>query len=87
MEAGVLVNLCGLARLRLDDAEKEAFAAKFERLLGFVEHVQTAELDDVSVTDSTVLDLRRDITQDFNWPAGSQHDYRVPKVIDFEGEG
>jgi Asp-tRNA(Asn)/Glu-tRNA(Gln) amidotransferase C subunit len=87
MEAELLENLCGLARLRLDEAEKTAFAAKFGRLLEFVEHVQGAEFDDPPVTDSQVLELRRDIELDFEWPAGWKHDYRVPKVIDFEGEG
>jgi aspartyl/glutamyl-tRNA(Asn/Gln) amidotransferase C subunit len=87
MEAELLENLCGLARLRLDAAEKEAFAAKFERLLGFVELVQATELKDVPVVDAAVLELRRDIEQDFSWSTGWKRDYRVPKVIDFEGEG
>jgi aspartyl/glutamyl-tRNA(Asn/Gln) amidotransferase C subunit len=89
VEAELLENLCALARLRLDAEEKEAFASKFERLLGFVEQVQATSVpgDAGEAHDTPILDLRRDIETDFGWPASWRHDYRVPKVIDFEGEG
>jgi Asp-tRNA(Asn)/Glu-tRNA(Gln) amidotransferase C subunit len=104
MEDTLLDQLCGLARLELAADERGDFKAKFERLLGFVEQVQTyggagipARQDpqagmpappSESLAMHDELELRRDVPQPFEWPAGFVHNYRVPQVIAFsEDEG
>lgn len=84
-----LDDLCELARLRLDAGETEAFVQKFEGLLAFVEAIR--EYEPVSgeppLTSGERLLPRKDNPQDFAWPRGTRHDYRVPRIINFEGEG
>jgi Asp-tRNA(Asn)/Glu-tRNA(Gln) amidotransferase C subunit len=89
MDRALLGTLCELSRLRLDAAEADAFAQKFEGLLHFVERVQSYEPQSSAppLTAGSHVELRKDVEAPFPWPAGTVHDYRVPKVIDFEGEG
>jgi Asp-tRNA(Asn)/Glu-tRNA(Gln) amidotransferase C subunit len=85
----LLGTLCELSRLRLDADETEAFAEKFAGLLHFVDRVQSYEPQSAAppATAGERLELRGDVERDCAWPRGTIHDYRVPKVIDFEGEG
>jgi Asp-tRNA(Asn)/Glu-tRNA(Gln) amidotransferase C subunit len=89
VDRALLGTLCELSRLRLDAAEADAFAEKFSGLLHFVERVQTyqPQSDAPPLTAGEHVELRQDSRRDWPWPAGTKHDYRVPKVIDFEGEG
>lgn len=82
-------HLCELARLELDPSEVVEFERKFKRLLGFVEQVQnyTPASSGPPLTLSDKVELRRDAPRDFPWMPGRKHDYRVPTIIDFEGEG
>jgi Asp-tRNA(Asn)/Glu-tRNA(Gln) amidotransferase C subunit len=84
----LLDNLCGLARLRLDPPEVAAFAEKFGRLLEFVQRTQSYEPLSTGPphTSSESLVARKDVEVDFTWPRPASHDYRVPRIIDFEGE-
>ncbi len=91
MEDALLDQLCSLARLELSDAERGDFKLKFERLLGFVEQVQSYESPagedaEAGLAMHGELEPRRDVPLQFEWPHGTVHDYRVPQVIDF-GEG
>jgi Asp-tRNA(Asn)/Glu-tRNA(Gln) amidotransferase C subunit len=81
-------HLCELARLELGPDELVEFERKFKRLLGFVEQVQnyTPANSGPPLTLSERVDPRRDAPRDFPWPAGRAHDYRVPAIIDFEGD-
>jgi Asp-tRNA(Asn)/Glu-tRNA(Gln) amidotransferase C subunit len=85
----MLEELCGLARLRLDAAEAEAFSAKFAGLLDFVETIREYEprSTDPPLAPANPLQLRKDTARDFAWQPGLLHSYQVPRVIDFEGEG
>ena len=95
MQDALLDQLCALARIQLDAAERGDFKAKFEGLLDFVERVQTYSSAGTGASagepspDSSVLGMqgeltpRRDVPVDFEWPAGTVHDYRVPQVIAF----
>ena len=85
----LLDNLCGLARLRLAADEADAFADKFGRLLEFVERTQAYQPASAEPphTSAEAVELRKDVELDFAWPEAVRHDYRVPKIIDFEGEG
>lgn len=89
MERDTLEALCGLARLRLDTAETEAFQQKFEGLLNFVERIREyeAQSEEPPLTTGSRLEPRPDAPQRFAWPQGTQHEFRVPKIINFEGEG
>ena len=82
-------HLCELARLELKPEELVEFERKFKRLLGFVEQVQnyTPTSSGPPLTLCEHVNLRRDTTQDFRWPSGRKHDYRVPAIIDFEEGG
>lgn len=93
MDPRALQELCDLARLDLSGDERETFSAKFDRLLGFVDAVQAhaarAEGDAGSeahrgVAEMPALELRADVPSTFEWPDGYLHEYKVPKVIDFE---
>jgi Asp-tRNA(Asn)/Glu-tRNA(Gln) amidotransferase C subunit len=89
MEDALLDQLCSLARLELSADERGDFKAKFERLLGFVEQVQSYESDSGAEAGATGLAMhdeltpRRDVPVQFEWPASTVHDYRVPQVIAF----
>ena len=82
-------HLCTLARMNLDQDEIEEFERKFERLLGFVDHVQAYEpkSEGPPMTLVEKVQLRRDTTEPFDWPESTVHEYHVPKIIDFEGGG
>jgi Asp-tRNA(Asn)/Glu-tRNA(Gln) amidotransferase C subunit len=82
-------HLCELARLELKPDELVEFERKFKRLLGFVEQVQrfTPSSSGPPMTLIERLEPRKDASQAFDWPEGKAHDYRVPTVIDFEGDG
>lgn len=89
MDRDQLVHLCGLARLSLEEGELEAFEAKFNSMLAFTQTVLSYE----AVTEGhplaliEKLELRRDVPDEFSWPDGTAHDYKVPMVIDFEAGG
>jgi Asp-tRNA(Asn)/Glu-tRNA(Gln) amidotransferase C subunit len=89
VDRALLGTLCELSRLRLDANEADAFAEKFSNLLHFVERVQsyTPQTDAPPLTSGEHVELRQDVERNWPWPAGTGHAYRVPKVIDFEGEG
>lgn len=89
VERAALDNLCQLARLRLDDAETEQFAQKFESLLGFVASMQDYQPRSAEppLTSAAHLDLRKDNPQAFPWASGTKHSYQVPMIINFEEEG
>jgi aspartyl/glutamyl-tRNA(Asn/Gln) amidotransferase C subunit len=88
VDRNTLDALCQLARLRLDDAETDAFAEKFNGLLSFVERICKYEPNsaDTALSSGAQLMLRKDKPQSFGWSPTTQHDYRVPAVINFEGE-
>ncbi len=89
MDRDHLLHLCALARLDLAESEREAFEAKFNSMLNFTQKVLAYEPQSGGepLTLIEKLELRRDVPVDFEWPAGCQHDYRVPMVIDFEAGG
>jgi len=88
VDRALLGNLCELSRLRLDADEADAFAEKFSSLLQFVDRVQSyvPQGDGPPLTAGAHVELRPDVEREFEWPPGTMHSYRVPKVIDFEGE-
>lgn len=88
MDHDLFEHLCGLARLRLDEAEVQEFEAKFARLLEMVDSLSTWEAQDSAAADGQMsgLKLRQDVAVDYVWPEGTQHVYKVPMIIDFEGE-
>jgi Asp-tRNA(Asn)/Glu-tRNA(Gln) amidotransferase C subunit len=88
MQDALLDQLCALARIQLNAGEREDFKAKFEGLLAFVEQVQTYAAAGEEVHSSELgmhgeLTPRRDVPVEFEWPARTVHDYRVPQVIAF----
>ena len=88
MDHELFMHLCGLASLRLDETEVQEFEAKFKRMLEMVDSLAAWEAQD-SAADSRLthgLTLRTDIPVDYVWPQGTVHDYRVPMIIDFEGD-
>jgi Asp-tRNA(Asn)/Glu-tRNA(Gln) amidotransferase C subunit len=89
VDSATLNELCGLARLRLDAAEAEAFAAKFDGLLAFVDKIREYEpqSSEPPLTTGEALRLRPDSALRFKWPDGTHHAFRVPRIINFEGEG
>ena len=89
MQDTLLDQLCALARIELSPGERDDFKAKFEGLLAFVEQVQSYQSSDPSgsLAMHDTLVPRRDIPVDFEWPAGTVHDYRVPQVIAFGEDG
>lgn len=89
MDRAAFNHLCILARLELEPAEYTEFEAKFERLLEFVDKVQayTPVTTGPPMTLAERVDLRRDASAPFDWPEGCVHDYHVPAIIDFEGDG
>jgi aspartyl/glutamyl-tRNA(Asn/Gln) amidotransferase C subunit len=88
VDTKTLRHLCALARLELSASEEADFSAKFDRLLAFVEQVRSFDPGDSQAELSAIerLELRRDTPESFAWPEGARHDYRVPQVINFEGE-
>jgi aspartyl/glutamyl-tRNA(Asn/Gln) amidotransferase C subunit len=87
MDREQLLHLCNLARLKLAETDIEAFEAKFGSMLDFV-HKMMAYQPDGSGPPLTLieeLELRPDQPRDFDWPAGTTHEYRVPRIINFAG--
>jgi Asp-tRNA(Asn)/Glu-tRNA(Gln) amidotransferase C subunit len=89
MERKAFDHLCGLARLELDPGAVAEFEAKFELLLEFVEHVRdyTPVTTGPPLTFFDRVELRLDSRAPFDWPDDVAHDYHVPAIIDFEGDG
>jgi len=89
MDRKAFEHLCNLARLELSADETAEFEHKFERLLEFVDQCQQYEpaSREAPLTLKDNVELRKDHSQGFEWPEGTAHEYRVPKIIDFEGEG
>ena len=79
-------HLCWLARLELEPGQQAEFAAKFERLLGFVDAIQSYEAEEGGepLVLGTQLTFRGDTRKRFEWPEEFEHDYTVPQVIDFD---
>lgn len=88
VEPQTLRQLSALAKLELSAEEEADFSAKFDRLLAFVEQVQAFDPGEAPAELAAVerLDLRRDTPVPFEWPAETRHEYRVPQVINFEGD-
>ena len=89
MEREALEHLCTLARLHLSADEVAEFERKFSRLLEFVEQTQyyKPKSEGPPLTLVQQVELRRDQVDPFDWPELEAHDYHVPKIIDFEGDG
>ena len=88
MDHELFKHLCELARLRLDEADEQEFEAKFTRLLEMVDSLAAWEPQD-GTGDSGQgprLQLRSDTAVPFSWPLDTLLDYRVPMIIDFEGD-
>ncbi|MCH7473002.1 hypothetical protein IIA79_08645 [bacterium] len=81
-------HLCQLTRLELGEDEFAEFERKFSRLLGFVEMVQEYEADSSEAPLALVekVELREDRAVRCDWPEEFAHDYRVPRIIAFDGE-
>ena len=88
MERETLEHLCTLARLQLSAEEIAEFEQKFARLLEFVEQTQyyKPKSEGPPLTLVQQVDLRRDQIVHFDWPDETAHSYRVPRIIDFEGD-
>lgn len=88
VDTRTLRHLCALAKLELAASEEADFSAKFDRLLAFVEQVQSSEPGTGEAVLSAIekVELRSDLPRAFTWPDGFLHDYRVPLVINTDGE-
>ena len=92
IDAKMVDNLAHLARLRFDDAEKESIRADLEKMVAFVEKLQTIDTTGVApllhISDATNV-LREDIVQGsitreealLNSPVKDEAFFKVPKVI------
>ncbi|MEO7531125.1 MAG: Asp-tRNA(Asn)/Glu-tRNA(Gln) amidotransferase subunit GatC [Sediminibacterium sp.] len=92
VDAKMVDNLAHLARLRFDDAEKESIRADLEKMVAFVETLQTLDTTGVSpllhISDAANV-LREDIVQGsisreealLNSPIKDEAFFKVPKVI------
>ncbi|MEZ5339763.1 MAG: hypothetical protein R3F46_16065 [bacterium] len=88
MDHELFMHLCNLARLRLDERETADFERKFASMLAMVDSLSRWEPADAGLAGvDGGLQLRPDSVRDYEWPEGTVHDYRVPMIIDFEGEG
>lgn len=93
MDNEELEKLAKLARLRIEDSERAALVHSLNEILGFVEHLNKVQLEDV-VPLSHPLDMyqrlrtdevgERDESEHLQAIAPESHDgyYLVPKVID-----
>lgn len=87
MDRKTFEHVCALARIRLDDDDFRDFERKFHQLLEFVDQIHSHE----SASGTTPLTLhesvtpRRDNSRIFDWE-DTEHNYNVPKIIDFEGD-
>jgi aspartyl-tRNA(Asn)/glutamyl-tRNA(Gln) amidotransferase subunit C len=92
IDAKMVDNLAHLARLRFDDAEKESIRADLEKMVGFVEKLQSIDTTGVSpllhISDAANV-LREDIVQGsitreealLNAPVKDEAFFKVPTVI------
>ncbi|MCB1220926.1 MAG: hypothetical protein H7A35_12330 [Planctomycetales bacterium] len=88
MDHDLFLHLCGLARLRLDEREAADFERKFNSMLKMVDSLNQWEPQDSKLAGiDGGLQLRPDKVVEYVWPEGTVHDYRVPTIIDFEGDG
>lgn len=88
MDHKLFLHLCELARLRLDEREMKDFEQKFSRMLEMVDSLAQWEPEDSKLASvEGGLELRPDRPESYEWPEGTVHDYRVPTIIDFEGDG
>jgi aspartyl-tRNA(Asn)/glutamyl-tRNA(Gln) amidotransferase subunit C len=88
----VVENLAHLARLRFDDSEKESIRDGLEKMVAFVEKLQTVDTTGVApllhISDVTNV-LREDVVQGsitreealLNSPVKDEAFFKVPKVI------
>lgn len=86
-------HLARLARLSLDEREKEIFGAQLGSVLDYVNTLNTLDTSDVEPT-SHVLDLKNVVRPDLKMPSlgreealGNARDrtdkfYRVPRIIE-----
>jgi|GEM_PF-1910590 len=88
MEDELLVHLCELARLRLTEAERASFAAKFAQVLAFVEEIKALQLD-VEGVPPPVMKERQEAAEDAARESEPSPelpcDYRVGAIGDLEG--
>jgi aspartyl-tRNA(Asn)/glutamyl-tRNA(Gln) amidotransferase subunit C len=92
IDAKVVENLAHLARLRFDDDEKESIRADLEKMVAFVEKLQTIDTTGVApllhISDAANV-LREDLVQGsitrdealLNSPVEDEAFFKVPKVI------
>jgi aspartyl-tRNA(Asn)/glutamyl-tRNA(Gln) amidotransferase subunit C len=92
VDAKMIENLAHLARLRFDDAEKESIRTDLEKMVAFVEKLQTIDTTGVApllhISDAANV-LREDIVQGsitrdealLNSPVKDEAFFKVPKVI------
>lgn len=93
VDKAAVKQLCTLARIDLSASEEEEFATKFNSLLSFVEQLLAYNSPDAPseaekaerASAEHQLELRLDKPSPFVWPEGSEHNYRVRRVINFEG--
>jgi aspartyl-tRNA(Asn)/glutamyl-tRNA(Gln) amidotransferase subunit C len=92
IDAKMVDSLAHLARLRFDDAEKESIRADLEKMVAFVEKLQTIDTTGVQpllhISDAANV-LREDTVQGsitreealLNSPVKDEAFFKVPKVI------
>jgi len=92
VDAKMVDNLAHLARLRFDDSEKESIRADLEKMVAFVEKLQSIDTTGVEpllhISDAANV-LREDIVQGsitreealLNSPVKDAEFFKVPKVI------
>jgi len=87
MEDELLDHLCELARLKLSEAERAGFAAKFTQVLAFVDEIKALGLDAGSI-EPLVMKERQETAEDAvceaEPPAELPRDYRVGPIGDLE---
>lgn len=88
-----LRKVASLARIRMDDSELEAYTAKLNNIIGFVEQLSEVNTDNVEPLPSPVdisLHLREDEVTDGGYPEAVLKNgpetlegfYVVPKVVE-----
>lgn len=92
IDAPLVDNLAHLARLRFNDSEKESIRTDLERMVAFVEKLQSVDTTGVvpllHISDAANV-LREDIVQGsvsrkealLNSPVNDEAFFKVPKVI------
>lgn len=88
-----VTKIAKLARIRVEDSEKEHYANELSTIFGWIEQLQEVDTDDVPIMTSVVesaLPLRKDEVSDggyvddalANAPASEFNCFIVPKVVD-----